>query len=377
MFWAGDVPLGIVRGACSRRPSQTGINVHAAIGASLSHYGIDIHGLAQFAAAEKKRPNTSHLDVSLVIPTLKRHDALERCLYAVRALHPAPAEIVVVDNSAGGDAATAEIVGGFSTFQLIRHSEPGASAARNRGVAETRSPIVAFLDDDVIPHPSWLARLADSFANPQVGVVTGLVLPARLETKAQRFFEERMSFVRGFVPRTFPPSFAARGRRGVPPLWEVGGSGNLAVRRQVFTSVGGFDPALGAGRAGCSEDTEFFDRALGAQWICHYEPRAVAFHDHRGTDAEVTQQLRQYMRGHVAALLAQWRRSGRRQDLYRVVFGLPWIYARRSVRSLCGDPRFPADVLGAEMRGCLQGVRYFLLNRHALAGSVAPPSLPP
>jgi len=69
-------------------------------------------------------------------------------------------EVLVIDNDSSDD--TAQLVASYGHADLIRYfHEPrtGASYARNRGIAESTAPILAFTDDDCRPSPSWVARL--------------------------------------------------------------------------------------------------------------------------------------------------------------------------------------------------------------------------
>ena len=59
-------------------------------------------------------------------------------------------------------------------------------------------------------------------------------------------------------------------------MWKVGAGANMAFRRNVFDLVGLFDERLGAGAAGCSEDSEIWYRILANQLQIRYEPRAVS-----------------------------------------------------------------------------------------------------
>ena len=54
----------------------------------------------------------------------------------------------------------------------VRHpSSLGPAAARNAGLAAATTPLVAFLDSDVVPEPGWLAPLLARLADPAVGLV--------------------------------------------------------------------------------------------------------------------------------------------------------------------------------------------------------------
>src|SRR5690606_24220581 len=149
-------------------------------------------------------------------------------------------------------------------------------------------------DDDVEVHPQWTRRLRRGFADPGVKAVTGLVLPAELETPSQVQFEKYWSFHRGYIPRLYDAAFFERHRRWGVPAWEVGAGANMAFRRQVFEKVGLFDERLDAGAAGCSGDSEMWYRVLAEGHMCRYEPTAVVYHYHRREDEALKKQLRAY-----------------------------------------------------------------------------------
>ena len=299
--------------------------------------------------------------ISIVVPTHNRPDRLATCLRSLSALREKPLEIVVVDNAPS--LATRQVAEKFSGVRYVAEPRVGSSAARNTGVHHCRGEIVAFVDDDETVHPDWLSRLLPCFEDPTVALVTGLVLPSELETEAQLIFEQRYSFARGYVARTFDTALYRRTRKQGVPVWEVGGSGNMAMRREVFEQLGGFDERLGAGRAGGCEELELFYRALAEGWSCRYEPRAVTLHQHRRDLHELERQLYAYMRGHVASTLMQLTRYRDVGNLRHLIWTLPKVYAGYGLRSLLRDPAYRANLLAVEISGCAAGLTYYLQNR--------------
>jgi Methyltransferase domain len=79
-----------------------------------------------------------------------------------------------------------------------------------------------------------------------------------------------------------------------------------------------------------------------------YEPRAVVWHSHRTDGAAFRIQMRQYMRGHVAALLVQFEKHRHFGNIWRLAVALPYYYCRRLARALFKrDPRpLLSEVLG-------------------------------
>jgi hypothetical protein len=188
--------------------------------------------------------------------------------------------------------------------------------------------------------------------------VTGLVLPAELETPAQTLFEEFQFFHQGYRRRFFDASFfEARRGKGVP-VWSIGAGANMAIRRKAFELGYEFDTSLGPGVfGGCGEDSEFWYRLLADGWCVLYEPSACVFHHHRRELSELRKQVRQYMQGHVAALLIQFRKYGGWGNLRRLLLELPAEYFLLALRVLGTGFALHQRVLLRGALGCVSGLR--------------------
>ncbi|MEM9557016.1 MAG: glycosyltransferase family 2 protein [Acidobacteriota bacterium] len=96
---------------------------------------------------------------SVIVPTFERLDVLPEVLHALEAQDEAPPfEIVVVDDgSADGTTEFLDAREFRLPARVLRQENAGPAAARNRGVEAARGEIVAFLGDDTVPAPNWLA----------------------------------------------------------------------------------------------------------------------------------------------------------------------------------------------------------------------------
>jgi GT2 family glycosyltransferase len=301
-------------------------------------------------------PQASRWNISLVICTRDRPQDLDRCLASLRSQNRRPDHVVVVDNASHTDE-TRQVTERHGVV-YVREDRPGLDIARNRGAAISRGDIVAYTDDDTVLHPSWLRRIEDAFDAKEIWAVTGLTFPAELETEAQCLFEKVWSVGRGFQRRDFGPLFYSDTRKLGSPAWEIGAGANMAFRREVFDKIGGFDERLDVGAAGCCGDSEFWNRILHAGGVCRYEPGAVIYHFHRRTLEGLRAQIRAYMRGHIAALLVQYERTGERGNLRRIYRTLPGWYLRQGLRRLAGRRTASTCLWLDEVRGCLEGISY-------------------
>lgn len=63
----------------------------------------------------------------------------------------------------------------FPSVEFLRLDDPSISRKRNAGVALAQSSIIAFIDDDCVPSPDWLAAGLDYCAqHPEAAAVEGL-----------------------------------------------------------------------------------------------------------------------------------------------------------------------------------------------------------
>lgn len=317
---------------------------------------VDSDNLA-YIVAEEASIAPARFDASVVICTRDRPDELRRCLASLPRQTLRPREVIVVDNAPSDDRTHEVALAAGAIY--VREDRPGLDFARNTGARRATSAIVAYTDDDVLLHPTWLERLVSAFDAPQIAAVAGLVLPAELATEAQRHFETHWSFGRGFRRQDFDAARFAAYRHGVFPAWEVGAGASMAFRREAFGRIGYFDERLDVGQAGCSGDSELWYRALSHGLTCRYEPRSVAFHFHRRTMDGLARQIHGYMRGHAAALLVQCERTGIAANRRLAFWHKPRWYGGRVWRRVLGRREAQDRFLKEEVLGYLSGLWFY------------------
>lgn len=313
--------------------------------------------------------------ISVAICTRDRPDDLAQCLESVAALRTAPLEVLVVDNAPATDATARLVAERFPFFRYLREDVPGLDHARNRAIAEARGEIVAYTDDDVVVDPGWTEALARVFGeDPAVGLVTGLIEPAELESEAQVLFERYGGFGRGCV-RSYLQS-----RRGAPLPWNLVGAGqlgagaNMAIRRSLFEEIGRFDPALDVGTPTLGGgDHEIFFRCLRSGMICLYEPTAVVRHRHRRTMEELSRLLYSY--GHATRCFFE-REAGDFPDNRAAIQRLSrwwwrhWAWERWQ-RSWWTPTWFPRELVVREIKGYIDGRGGYLRARRKIVADEA------
>ncbi|WP_426434891.1 glycosyltransferase family 2 protein [Bradyrhizobium genosp. P] len=343
VFWHGDRPIGHVL-----------VHEGQRTGSSIDHVDADYLLAIEHELRRQVEPTVS---ASVVICTRDRPDELTACLASLPRQSCRPREIIVVDN-ASRDRRTRDVALAAGAI-YVREDRPGLDIARNTGVLRATGDIVAFTDDDVLLHSSWLERLVAAFDQPKVAAVTGLVLPAELATEAQRHFETYWGFGKGYRELDFDSSCFNSHRKDAFPAWDIGAGASMAFRRDVFEKVGLFDERLDVGQAGCSGDSEYWYRLLANGYNCRYAPSSVAFHSHRRTMEGLASQIYYYMRGHVAALLVQYERTALSENRVRAYLYLPTWYVYRLLRKAVGRKRIADRFLMEEIAGCISGFRFY------------------
>jgi GT2 family glycosyltransferase len=218
--------------------------------------------------------------VSVIIATYNRAALLDECLDHLRRQRFSPGdEVIVVDNGSIDDTAAvvaAHQIGCAVPLRLLHESVPGKSRAIAGAVAVATGDVLAFTDDDVNVEDEWLAAVRDAMADPTVALAGGPVRP-RWQTTVPRWIRR----ARDRYPRLGAP--IALLDYGDQPA-ELGSrtvlGANLAVRREVFTRVGGFPAHLGKlrGTLLSGEDHELCRRVQDAGFRAVYCPHAAVRH---------------------------------------------------------------------------------------------------
>ncbi|MFF2774800.1 glycosyltransferase [Streptomyces sp. NPDC058052] len=261
----------------------------------------------RLAAAEPPRA-AAPPRASVIVATRERPGSLARALDSLLAQDHPDHELVVVDNAPRTSATRDLVTGAYAgRVRYVREDRPGLAAAHNAGVAAAGGEVLAFTDDDVIADPRWLTALAAPFAaDPGLGCVTGLILPARLTTPAQILLESHGGFAKGFAPRLYDPARPPADEPLFPFTAGSFGSGaNMAFRASALRRAGGFDPATGTGTpARGGDDLYAFVAVLAAGHRLRYTPDALVWHHHRETWQDLRNQAYGYGAGLTAYLTA-------------------------------------------------------------------------
>ncbi|HET8955190.1 MAG TPA: glycosyltransferase [Solirubrobacterales bacterium] len=220
------------------------------------------------------------ISVVICAYTLDRLDVMGEAIASLRAQTLAPHEVILVVDHA--PELLEEARRRWPELKIVANREQqGLSGARNTGVAEADGEVVAFLDDDAMAAPEWLAHLADAYADPAVLGAGGAVHP--------RWLEQR--------PGWFPPEFdwvVGCTHSGMPqraePVRNLVGA-NMSFRRAPLVEVGGFSHDLGRVGTlpvGC-EETDLSIR-VHQRWPeseIRYDPAAEVEHVVPGTRGEL------------------------------------------------------------------------------------------
>lgn len=109
----------------------------------------------------------------MVVPSFRRPEQLRQCLEGLGRQTLAPGRVVVVLRE--GDQESRAVVAGADPARVhpVAVDRPGVVAAMAAGLAATAAPLVALTDDDAVPRPDWLRRLAAHLEDPGVGAAGG------------------------------------------------------------------------------------------------------------------------------------------------------------------------------------------------------------
>lgn len=239
---------------------------------------------------------------SIVIPVYNHAACTLACLRALAA-HPPTAmiEIIVVDD--GSEDETASWTSRIKDLRYHRRTRNGGFiAACNDGAQLARGEYLVFLNNDTVPQPGWLDELLATFDHHDgVGLVGAQLLypDGRLQEAGGVVFSDGSAWNYGRFESPSDPRF------GHVRDCDYCSGAALAIRRELFESLGGFDSHY---RPAYYEDTElaFAVRAAGKRVL--YQPRARVVHD-EGTTSGIDPQsgAKAYQNANRAKFADKWR----------------------------------------------------------------------
>jgi GT2 family glycosyltransferase len=205
--------------------------------------------------------------ISVIICTRDGRQRIGACLTATGQLETTglgSVETIVVDD--GSRDGTADWVKAhFPNVRLIKLNPAGLSAARNAGAAAAAGEILAFTDDDCQPDREWLLRLARGFSGGQYAAIGGPNLPPA----ARNWQQAVVRAAPGAPSHVLIDDTEAEHLPGC----------NLAVTKQAFEAVGGFDPLF----VTAGDDVDFCWRLRAAGFRLGFVPGAFVWHWRRPT----------------------------------------------------------------------------------------------
>lgn len=215
------------------------------------------------------------MTVSVIVPVYNRAQLLPgliRCLEC----QTVPVEIIIVDD--GSTDNPREFLPTTSAI-FLRQSNQGPAAARNFGACHATGEILAFTDSDCRPSPDWIEQLLGGFETTEIGAVAGTYTLGNPENLLARLIQAEIAWR----------------HRKFGPFIRAFGSYNVAIRREVFFQLGGFDPSF---RMASGEDNDLSYRLLKAGFTIRFAKEARVQHLH--PQSLIAYLRQQYLHG-------QWR----------------------------------------------------------------------
>lgn len=224
--------------------------------------------------------------IAVLVPARNEATAAPRILEALSRLdYPADRlSFVLIADGCTDDTATLfrEWAAMRADTQVLEQPSPaGKAAALNAGLPAATADIIAVVDADLQPHPSFLLELARPFADSAVGAAAAYLAPKNADQNIVTRYAAVTTWVHQLV------TSAGTDRLGLnPPTL-----GAAAYRRAALDAIGGF-PDVPVG-----EDVATSGRLSRRGWRIRFVPTAIA---HNTLVAD----LRHYWRQHV-----RWSRS--------------------------------------------------------------------
>jgi glycosyltransferase involved in cell wall biosynthesis len=254
--------------------------------------------------------------VSVILATRNRAALLQQALESLARQETAGAftyEIIVADNgSTDHTPSVVRSIRSAAPVTYLRDERPGKPYAVNTALSHARGAVIALTDDDIIADPGWLLALWRTLQETNAEAIAGRILPLWVDGRPSWATDHQFMRLGGVGCVDFGPErFDVGGYRGY--FWWVGG--NIAIRREVFVRMGGYDERLLRG-----QDVALLRCCQRAGVRIMYEPRAVVRHQ-IGRERLTPAYFRfwNHRTGYYRALVTPWQK-------YHLLTVVPWTW---------------------------------------------------
>jgi GT2 family glycosyltransferase len=208
-----------------------------------------------------RRVKSKTRPVSIVVPTYRRDRVLIATIGHLLELDPAPAEILVVDQTERHQEAVECMLRNWEAagaIRMVRLLEPSITRAMNRGLCEAGQDFVLFVDDDIVPEPDLIEMHWRALERTGAALVAGRVIQPWQEGRdfskhgGFHFASMQAGWIREFM------------------------GGNFTVRREIGLKLGGFDEQFVS--VAYKFEAEFAYRMCETGHQIFYEPGACVHH---------------------------------------------------------------------------------------------------
>lgn len=168
---------------------------------------------------------------SIVIPAWNEAKHIHKTLESINQQSFTDYELIVVDNnSTDGTSAEAKKYGAI----VYLEKQKGVAFARQKGFMEAHGEVIVSTDADTLHPKDWLEKIAKAFKNDSSLVALGGIAYLNSGPKTARFFAKYFYYPFVVIDKIFSGG------------WNLSGF-SLAVRKDAFLKIGGFDTSLHIG----------------------------------------------------------------------------------------------------------------------------------
>jgi glycosyltransferase involved in cell wall biosynthesis len=245
------------------------------------------------------------MKISVVIPTYNRIQFLKSCLASLekQKYNLNDFEVIVVND--GSTDTTGSFLNDFKkltniNFRFINQPNRGVSAARNRGIENTRAAYVALTDDDCILPDDWLIRMQANIDSVDLntGGVGGPLQSISLNENSfiSKFtcFMDEFNYIpvaNKYLIRTVHVT-KLKGNESIPYLR----TSNAVFRKKCIEEIGKFDEYF---KKPGGEDPDLCYRLLTKGYSFHFDPELIVKHLSRESFKGYFNTLKNYVRGEI------------------------------------------------------------------------------